>query len=174
MLCSTDLGCFSGCLRKCTEGTRHIFFQNVTERVRLVEIKLAFLLLTLMEVHCCSIKCSSGRKEALFLTKIHSVLKVGENHYDDQFQPQPTPALPTDHSPQCHIFSVLECLQGRGLHHLPRTQLMSVQLNVSNAEDTWGFSYRTSVHSEDFQNDAPETCWGLAHFIIAVLAFWDA
>jgi len=31
----------------------------------------------------------------------------------------PIPSMPTNYIPQCHIHTIPEQLQGRGLHHLP-------------------------------------------------------
>ena len=59
--------------------------------------------------------CPEQSSDLAFIVRI---IKVGK--YLLRSTPIPThPTMPTDHVSQCHIYTVLEHLQGWQLHHLP-------------------------------------------------------
>jgi len=44
------------------------------------------------------------------VSEVHRIIRIGKDLQNQQVQP--IPSMPTDHIPQCHISTVLACLQG--------------------------------------------------------------
>ena len=49
----------------------------------------------------------------------HRIIKVVKDHQDHPVQPPVHPTIATNRVPHCYIYTLLEQLQGRWLHHLP-------------------------------------------------------
>ena len=55
----------------------------------------------------------SGRHRIMESLRLEKTTEITQSNH------QPIPTMPTNHVPQCHIYTFLEHHQGKWLHHLP-------------------------------------------------------
>ena len=94
-----------------------------------------------------SLSCSQSEAVGFFLISDsfvvydHRIIKVAKEHIQSNHQTIPT--MPTDRVPQCHIYTVLEHLQGQSLYCFHRIIMLDPYSSICSIS----FSMKEHTHS---------------------------